>query len=253
MGKVRSLITALFILCFYNISFAQNCCMEILGGSRISFGYGVRSYGAEGFNNYINVYNQNRPQLNKKMDKFGMGMGFHGAIDFNYLVDPYDYTYMSFGFQYEHVNESHEANAVFNGGIATREYVLSFTALSMNMSVSLPMARYMDWTVLGGSLDLYNATLKNNYKEPGISKTEKLSSESTFGGEIYSGVRLYLFTNFVSIETLIGYSFVSIPTLNFENGNSLSRTENDGTEMDNFMSGGFYGKMHLSIGIPNLY
>lgn len=259
--KFRYFLFALLFTClslFSQKTFAQDDCCGIgslfgsLLRSGISGGYGIQQYSAEGWNNYISVYNQNRVStLTKQMDDFGSAKGFR--IGANLLQIQTDQVLVGFKFFFQRMTEENEATADISAGTARREYELNMNTWAIGGSVSYVVSKYFDIKIADLMVTFTSTELKNREIFPNQPVSEQiLESPETSTGFIFgSGVVFYPLPPYISIELNGGYSLFSVDEMEFENGARLSVDENSNEVMTNFIDGGgFFAFAQLNVGIP---
>ncbi|MFZ1517662.1 MAG: hypothetical protein WAU11_02745 [Ignavibacteriaceae bacterium] len=258
--KKISIVFFVFVM-FFNSSFnhAQSACcgLDMIGGmlleSGIYGGYGVQQFSATGFNDYIKVYNQNRPLLTKQMDEFGMAQGWRVGANVLQIQD--DNILYGFNIFYQQTQEKHDATATLTNNIsAKREYALTLFSYGIGMSFSYILSNSFDFKIADVKINWNKAKLVNKYTEGTNPSTEQVlkNPEANIGGQISTGIVYYPFPPYVSLEANVGYSYFTIDEMQFESGGQyLSQNENSGELMDNFIDGGgFFAFAHLNIAIP---
>lgn len=249
------------LLVFSNSSLikAQSACfgLDFLAGmlleSGVYGGYGAQQFSAAGLNDYIKVYNQNRPALTKKMDEFGFAHGWRAGAN---LLNVQDEN-MLYGLNifYQQMKEKNEATAtLINNVPAKREYDLTLISYGFGISFSYILSNSFDFKIADVKMSWNNAKLLNKYTEGTNAATEEVlkNPEANIGGQIATGLVYYPFPPYVSLEVNVGYSYFTIDEMQFESSQLyLARNENSNEKMDNFIDGGgFFGFAQLNIAIP---
>jgi hypothetical protein len=236
MNILKSFLMVLF---FSSIMYAQ--------GFGIYGGYGYYNYNAEGFNNYIDVYNKNHPLLTTKMEHFGTSPGSIFGVTFEF--GDYGETIIAIRVETTSNSEAHTAMAPEMNDFVRREYALSLSGVKLGTSVFLPFDEVFSWTI-NSYLGYHTLTLSNNYSEPGGFKKSQELGGTGISWNVFTGLRINL-TSFFSIDGNVGFNICSIPRLSFDDGLLLQRSENDNTEMDNFIKGyGLILNIQGTIKIP---
>ena len=259
---MKNLCTALFVLLIFvsSSSFAQGsaCCgLDYMAGyllqSGVSGGYGAQQFSAAGFNDYIKVYNNNRPALNKKMDDFGFAHGWKAGANIIQIQDE-DMLY-GLNIFYQQTKEKHEATAVLTNNIsAKREYDLTLISYGIGISFSYILSKSIDFKIADVKVNWNKAKLINRYTEGTNPSTEQVlkNPEANIGGQISTGLLYYPFPPYISLEASVGYSYFSINEMQFESsGQFLAKNENSVEKMENFIDGGgLFAFAQLNIAIP---
>ena len=258
MKKIHSLLflNVLLVINFSLPVFSQDDCLGVsssmlLFSSGINAGYGFQNFSAEGFNHYIDVYNELRPNLMQKMDKFGSASGFRFGI--TPLQFSAAHWVMGLKLSYHFLSETHEATASVPDGTARREYNLKMKSLYFTMSFGYNVSEFLTFKVADLSLTFTSVDLKNSLFEPGLpAEEQKLTSvDNPLGVNMSSGLIIYILPQILAIEATVGYSFLYINEMEFEDGgNKLQIDENTSDSMLNFIDGGglyVFGQINLSI------
>lgn len=257
--KKASVVLFVFVLLSntYLIKAQSACCgLDIVGGmlleSGIYGGYGIQQFSATGFNDYIKVYNENRPALTDKMDEFGFSHGW--KVGANILQFQDDDMLYGLNFFYQQTQEKHEATATLTNDIqAKREYVLTLISYGFGISFAYVMSNSFDFKIADIKVNWNKAKLVNKYSEGTNPTTEQVlkDPEASIGGQISTGIVYYPFPPYISLEANVGYSYFTIDQMQFESGQYLSQNENSGELMENFIDGGgFFAFAQLNIAIP---
>lgn len=256
----------LFIVLFVSVIFlgssnlmAQGsaCCgLDYMAGflleSGVYGGYGIQQFSAKGFNDYIKVYNDNRPALTKKMDDFGFSHGWRAGANVLQFQD--DDMLYGLNIFYQQTQEKHEATATLTNDIpAKREYALTLTSYGFGISFAYVMSSSFDFKIADVKMNWNKAKLVNRYSEGTNPTTEQTlkSPEASIGGQISTGIVYYPFPPYVSLEANVGYSYFTIDQMQFDSGQYLLQNENSSEQMENFIdNGGFFAFAQLNIAIP---
>ena len=261
---MKNRFTVLFLFLFLSQSFfiktnaQDDCCgmgsiVSTLLYSGIHGGYGFQQFSAEGFNHYIDVYNQNRTAtLTKKMDEFGFAKGFKfGANLFQFLVDDW---LIGMKLSYHILKEEHEATATISGATARRQYELTYKSFHAGLSFAYYVSKHLDIKIADLMVTFNSADLENRLLQPNLpTEEQKLTSvDNPIGFNASAGFTFYIVPPYIAIEGTIGYSLFSIDEMEFEDGGSrLQVDENTNETMTNFIDGGgLYGFAQLNIAIP---
>ena len=236
----------------------DDCCglgsiMSLVLYSGIHGGYGFQQFSAEGFNHYIDVYNENRTAtLTKEMDEFGFVTGFKFGVNlFQFLVDDW---VIGMKLSYYILKEEHEATATISGETARREYELTLKSFHTGLTFGYYVSKHLDIKIADLILTFNSADLENRLIQPNLPTEEQkfTSVENPIGFNVASGFTFYIIPPYLSIEGTIGYSIFSIDEMAEEDsGLRLPVNENSGEVMTNFIDGGgLYGFAQLNIAIP---
>ena len=253
-------VLSLFVVFVNPTLFAQStaCCgLDFFAGmllqSGVYGGYGVQQFSATGLNDYIKVYNQNRPNLIKKMDDFGFTHGWKFGANLIQILD--ERMLYGLNFYLQQTREKHEASTTLTNNIpAKREYTTTLSSYGFGVSISYVINRSFDYKIADIKMSWNKAKLVNKYTEGTNPSTEQVlkNPDANIGGAISTGLVYYPFPPYISLEANVGYSYFTIDEIQFESsGQYLARNENSNEKMDNFIDGGgFFAFAHLNIAIP---
>ena len=219
--------------------------------SGIYFGYGIRSFKAEGLNNLIDVYNANHKTLVQKMDQFGTTKGFKIGANLFQFNDGKLLFATKLGYSW--MNEKNEANLGSGASFQKREYDLTLYQYSGGIAFSYYMGKRLDIKIVEASITLNNASFTNRHFTGTTQDKEETLKNPVIqiGFNVETGLIIYIVPPYISIEGTFGYSSLSIDEMDFENGNSLTKNENSSDPMDNFISGGgIFAFVTLNLSIP---
>lgn len=236
---------------------AQTCCgIDYFAGmlleSGIYGGYGVQQFSPKGLNDYIKVYNQNRPALTKQMSEFGISYGWRIGANLLQFQDGN----MLYGMNvfYQQTQEKNEATAILtNDVLGKREYILTLYSYGFGTAFSYVLSKHFDFRIVDLKITLNKAKLVNRYTEGTNPSSEQVLKDTgaNIGGMISTGFLYYPFPPYVSLEANVGYSYFAINEMEFSSGQYLSQNENSYETMENFIDGGgFFAFAHLNVAIP---
>lgn len=254
---MRKVLLLLFfiIVPILNLKAQDECCglgsiMGMLVQTGVSGGYGIQNFNAEGLNHYIDVYNQNTPGLQSKMNSFGDAKGYKVGLNIvQFLVNKW---VIGLRFHYQWIKEKNSSEALVDNGKAKREYELSLSQLALGFTLSYYLGRNFDLKILDIMATSNGANLVDKYVAAEESIERKLKNPgSTIGLNAGAGFTVYLIPPYIGIETTAGYSFLKVNSLDMEGGRSITRDENSNVPMSNFIkSGGFFAFAQLNLAIP---
>lgn len=219
-------------------------CIQYFLFSGVSVTYGVQQYAPDGFNHFIDVYNQKRTStLTKQMPQFGSGQVITGTL---YFVDlpVEDFRFgLKGSFSYMWENSFSEA-----GSIGKREYNLNVNSFGVGFDTRMRFQEVLEIKLADIQLLYSKAALTNKFTSSSLGNTEeKLNSDEAYFGIIIGvGGAFYPLGEYLAIEANAGYTLLEIRKMKFANGALLQEDENTGITMNNFISG---GGLYLSAGI----
>ena len=247
----------LFLLNIFLIDLeAQDeCCglgsiMGMLVQTGISGGYGIQNYNAEGLNQYINIFNRNRPELQTKMGNFGEAKGYKVGLNIvQFLVNKW---VIGLRFHYQWTKEKNNSEAITPNGKVISEFELNVTQLALGFTLSYYIGKYFDVKILDIMATSNAANMMNRYRDDLVSTELKLKTpSSSIGLNTGAGFTVYILPPYIGIETTAGYSFLKVNSIAFESGGALTKNESTAEPMSNFISsGGFFAFAQLNLAIP---
>lgn len=252
-----SLFVALILLTGIDKSNAQCCGTEYLISmmvqSGINGGYGVQYYNPEGFNNYINLYNQKyAATIKTKMGEFGAATGF--KIGANLIQLKLDEFLVAFKVDYHQLNEKKSAMRDLTlGGNAEEEFDLTLSSIGLGIASSLIVSKRFEIKFFDAMINWNSAKLVYHYSDPFATTEQTLKDlASKVGFNIGGGFTFYPLPRYISIEATGGYSFLSISQMQYDNGYLLPEIpEENAPAMKNFVkSGGLFVFIQLNLVIP---
>lgn len=229
-------------------------CIQYFLFSGVGISYGVQQYSAEGFNHYIDVYNQIRTStLTKQMPKFGSGNVITGTL---YLVDlPVEEFRFGLKGSYSVIWENNFSEA---GSIGKREYNLMVNSIGVGFDTRMRFMEIIEIKLADIQLLYSNATLTNKLTSASLGNTEEKlkSDESYFGILLGVGAAFYPLGDYLAVEANAGYSLFEIRKIKFSNGALLQQDENTNIAMDNFINGGgifLNAGIKFALGLENIF
>lgn len=258
MKKIHSLLLLTVILVInYSLPIhSQDDCLGISNSMMffsggIQGGYGIQKFNAKGFNHYIDVYNERRPNLTKHMDNFGTASGFNlGISPFQISIINWD---MGFRLSYRFLSETNEATASVTGGTARREYDLTMKSIYFSTFFTYNISPNFAFKIIDAGITFTSVDLKNSLFQPELpTEEQKLTSvDNPLGGNISTGLIVYIIPHILSIDATVGYSLFFINEMEFEDGGALLQVDEGTNEsMSNFIDGGglyVFGQINISI------
>lgn len=247
----RKILLVLLIINSYTLLNAQSFgfgCLGFVGGYG---GYNVQSFDADGFNDYIKVYNDIREDsLASPMNSFGKAKGYRVGINF-FRAKFTGVILTAKGF-YQSLKEKHESLEKFQTGFKNTEFDLALKNWGLGVDLGIPVTKSLSWKIVDGALHFNTVSLKSTENFPGAeTDIKKYSSESTLGYSVGTGFILSIIEGYLSIEGTAAYTDISIGKMKLDEFTYLTKNENTTEVMENFIeSGGFSALIQLNIGFP---
>lgn len=224
-------------------------CLGFVGGF---VGYEINNYKAEGLNNYVDRYNEIRSDsLQSPLGEFGRATGFRVGLNITRQnIDGVIFTLKGF---YHRLGDLKTATFTSGEGVATEEYDLRFRNYGIGIDIGTELNEYISWKILNLELVYHHATLviKGTYPGRPATREELTSADEAFGVVIGSGFIWRIIGDYLSLEGSFGYSFLTLDSLEYEDGSLLPENEISTRPMNNLISeGGFNSVIQVNVGFP---
>ncbi len=228
-------------------------CLGFVGGYG---GYSYQKYDPEGFNEYINSFNDARQDsLVSPLESFGKAQGYRVGLNF-FRAKIKNFVLSTKGF-YQSVTEKHEALEKFETGTRSTTMKVELRNWAIGIDLGISVTKDISWKVVDGALNFNTVILTNTENSTGAKTTiNKFKTKSTtIGYTVGTGFILEIIDEYFSIEGTAGYTYLSIENLFDDNGSPLLNPAgiNDQTDVvkkDFIAAGGFSAVIQFNIGFP---
>jgi len=229
-------------------------CLGFVGGYG---GFTYQQYDAAGLNDYIRFFNQLENTVDP-VDEFNFATGYRVGLNFFRATFENKIIVTAKGF-YQYLSKKNKGTV--GVGVNDDNYSMDLTCKnwSFGFDVGWEFTKTVSWKILDGSLNFNNVTLTQTTDLPGETIVNKYKSDSgVFGYSIGTGLIVAIIKDYISIEGLVGYTFLKIDELKNDDGTHFM---NDivlpaiypALLSDNFIeSGGFSAVIQLNVGFPLL-
>jgi hypothetical protein len=247
----------LVLISFSSLAEAQTFgfgCLGFVGGYG---GYSYQDYNAAGLNEYIKYWNS-LEFVHSPLDEFSSASGYRVGLNFFRATFENGIIVTAKGF-YQYLSKENKAGVGVGASDDNYSMDLTFNNWSLGFDVGCQFTKVVSWKIIDGSLNFNNVTLTQTTDLPGeptiINKYK--SDSGVIGYSIGTGIIVAILKDYVSIEGLAGYTYLSIDDLKYDDGTGFlggnPEAMNISLEHDKFIdSGGFTAVIQLNVGFPLL-
>jgi len=229
-------------------------CLGFVGGYG---GFTYQQYDAAGLNEYIKYWNS-LEFVHSPLDEFSSASGYRVGLNFFRATFENGIIVTAKGF-YQYLSKENKAGVGVGASDDNYSMDLTFNNWSLGFDVGWQFTKVVSWKIIDGSLNFNNVTLTQTTDLPGdptiINKYK--SDSGVIGYSIGTGIIVAIIKDYISIEGLAGYTYLSIDDLKNDDGN-LFLGGNPAAmyvslEHDKFIdSGGFTAVIQVNVGFPLL-
>jgi hypothetical protein len=246
---LKIFFSLLLFLVLSNEAKAQNFgfgCLGFVGGYG---GFTYQKYNAAGFNEYIREFNL-REFVNTPVNEFSYATGYRVGLNFFRATFENGILVTAKGY-YQFIDKKNKGGVGIGQSEENYSIDLDIKNWSLGFDVGWEFTKVVSWKILEGSLNFNNVTLTETTDlrgEPTIINKYK-SDSGVIGYSVGTGVIVAIIKDYISIEGLAGYTYVSIDNVYDESGNSFLIPNITEKFID---SGGFTAVIQLNVGFPLL-
>jgi hypothetical protein len=220
-------------------------CLGFVGGYG---GFTYQNYDATGLNEHIRQFNQTE-YVNTPIDEFSYATGYRLGLNFFRATFKNGIILTAKGF-YQFLDKKNKGGVGIGQTEDNYSLDLDLKNWAIGFDVGWSFTKIISWKVLDGSLNFNNVTLTQSTALPGApTDIKKYKSDSgVIGYSVGTGI-IVAIMDYISLEGLAGYTYVSIENVYDESGNSFlipNITEKF------IVSGGFTAVIQLNVGFPLL-
>lgn len=224
-------------------------CLGLVGGYG---GYSYQKYQSGMLGNYINQFNSTAVLSSdaKEIDDFGKAEGYRFGL--NFFRAKFSGFFITAKGYFQVLSESHEGSQLNGGGIYNYDYDLKLKSWGVGFDIGIPIFNGLHWKILDGALLINSARLtetKNSFEGSSIRKFNNEKTE--LGYSLGSGVIVELLKNYISLEGIVGYSYLRIDRMRTDENFQFKDLLVSADENEPFIkSGGFNAVVQLNVGFP---
>lgn len=244
-----------FITLLSNLAHTQTFgfgCLGFVGGYG---GFTYQQYNATGLNNYLELFNQLENTIDP-IGEFNSATGYRVGLNFFRAAFESGIIVTAKGY-YQYLSKKNRGTVGI--GVSDNNYSVDLTLKnwSLGFDIGWQFTKVVSWKILDGSLNFNNVTLTQTTDLPGETIVNKYKSDSgLFGYSIGTGIIVAILKDYISIEGLVGYTYLAIDNVYDENGSAFLNRYSIGfaqSSSDKFIkSGGFSAVIQLNVGFPLL-
>lgn len=246
-----------FIFSLTGIISAQNFgfgCLGFVGGYG---GFTYQKYNATGLNEYIREFNLTE-FVNTPVDEFSYATGYRVGLNFFRATFENGIIVTAKGY-YQFIDKKNKGGVGIGQSEDNYSIDLDLRNWSLGFDVGWEFTKVVSWKILDGSLNFNNVTLTQSIDLPGepTSINKYKSDSGIIGYSVGTGIIVDILKDYISIEGLAGYTYLSVDDLKNDEGSLFlgGNTEamNISPENNKFIdSGGFTAVIQLNVGFPLL-
>ena len=245
-----------FILVFMFFYFIQTQaqsfgfgCLGLVGGYG---GYSYQQYQPGMLGSYINQFNTTATLSGdaRKIDDFGKAEGYRFGL--NFFRAKFSGFFITAKGYYQVLSESHDGTQLYRSGIYNYDYDLKLKSWGVGLDIGIPIFNGLHWKILDGTLLINSARLTETVNSFAGTSVQKFNNEKTeFGYSLGSGVIVELLKNYISLEGIVGYSYLRIDKMRTDENFQFKDLLDSPDENEPFIkSGGFNAVLQLNVGFP---
>ncbi|MEE9450741.1 MAG: hypothetical protein V3V72_11870 [Ignavibacteriaceae bacterium] len=247
------------ILVTFFLLFGTNIHSQTFGFGCLGFvgGYGgftYQQYDAAGLNGYVNLFNL-LSNPDQQLSEFKYATGYRVGLNFFRATFQGGFIFTAKGY-YQSLGKKNNASFQTDEGQVNAACDLDLKNWAIGFDVGIDITKHFSWKILDGAVHFNNVTLTETKNFPGVSQVEKYKNEAgEIGYSVGTGVIIAIIKDYISIEGLAGYTFITIDELWNEDGVPFTNwviPANIAPPPDNkfIESGGFTAVIQLNIGFP---
>jgi hypothetical protein len=250
------------LILFFLLSSTQFSVAQTFGFGCLGFvgGYGGFTYqkiNPAGLNQFIENHNS-LEYTSKPVDEFSYATGYRLGLNFFRATFKNGIIVTAKGY-YQSLAQKKKGGVGITESEDNYSLDLNLKNWSIGFDVGWEFTKAISWKILDGSLNFNNVTLTATTDMPGESTiiNKYKSDAGVIGYSIGTGVIVAILKDYISIEGLAGYTYLSIDDLKNDEGIKFLGDNpgamNISLEQSKFIdSGGFTAVIQLNVGFPLL-
>jgi hypothetical protein len=219
-------------------------------------GYGglvYQSYNASGLNQFITKFNIDIYETIGVLKSFDDATGYRIGIIFFRATSKNNIILTAKG-NYQSLEKTNTAK-IENENSYNYSLYLDLNNWSLGIDVGWEITKIISWKILDASVNFNYVTLTETTDLSGETIVQEYKSNSgVFGYSIGTGIIVAILKDYISVEGLVGYTYLSIDNVYNENGvpflNQITTTSNSYSSFID--AGGFTAVIQLNLGFPLL-
>ena len=250
----------LYLLLLSGILIPVNSVAQTFGFGCLGFvgGYGgftYQQFDAKGLNDYIIAFNDN-PSVTSPMDEFSYATGYRVGLNFFRASFPAGFIITAKGYYQFLAKKNSAITEDQTVGIVNTSVDLDLKNWAVGLDVGLNITNNVSWKIVDGALHFNNVKLTETNDYPGETEVKKYKSDAgVLGYSIGTGVIIAIVKDYISVEGLAGYTFMSFDDIKTDDGEYYLYPGGFSSiyQYPKFIeSGGFTAVVQLNVGFPLL-
>lgn len=229
-------------------------CLGFVGGYG---GFTYQEFKADGLNQYVKFFNENN-SITSELKEFTFATGYRIGLNFFRASFPGGLIVTAKGY-YQSMGKKNEASSeVVQVGTVNTSLDLDLKNWAVGFDVGWEFTSHISWKIVDGALHFNNIVLTETDNLPGETRVRKYENDATVVGySVGTGIIIAIIKDYVSIEGLAGYTFISVDDLTNSEGIPFlgPHPEAAFVTVDPpkfFDKGGFTAVVQLNVGLPLL-
>lgn len=241
----------LLLIIYSSVSSAQSFgfgCLGFVGGFG---GYNYQQYKPTGLNQYVTNFNNTRSEyLENSMSEFNKAKGYRVGVNF-FRANLTDFFITAKGY-YQQSHEEHSALVYQTAFGIDYEYDLKIKSWGIGVDLGIPLFNNLSWKIIDGSILINSARFTETTNSSHGTSIVKYDNEKTeIGYSVGTGFIFDVVKNYISIEGVAGYTYISIEKMISDDGDELIYDATTSMNSEKFIdSGGFNAVVQLNLGFP---
>lgn len=239
------------------VLFNTNINSQTFGFGCLGFfgGYGgvvYQSYKADGLNQFVEYFNNEiRPgTLDDPLQEYYGAFGYRVGVNFFRATWESGFILTAKGY-YQSLSRTREASESLADGNTNYTFELDLKNWAVGIDFGYAITSFLSWKIIDGSINFNNVSLTNTIDSPDGTIVNKYKSDSgVLGYSVGTGIIIFIIKDYISLEGLVGYTGLTIESLNHEEGEQFLKDFPAGNETNFIVSGGFTAVVQLNVGFP---
>ena len=229
-------------------------CLGFFGGYG---GFVYQSYKADGLNQFVNSFNEMKSStLNESLQKYDNAIGYRVGINFFRASWEGGFIITAKGY-YQSLSKTRKTSESLPDGNSNYSFELGLKNWAVGIDFGYALTSFLSWKIIDGSVHFNNVSLINTINLSGGTEVSKYKSEpGVLGYSVGTGIIISIIKDYVSLEGLAGYTYLSMDDIKDEDGIKflsdivLPAIIPTPKETKFIESGGFTAVVQLNIGFP---
>lgn len=229
-------------------------CLGFFGGYG---GYTYQSFKADGLNEFVIKFNETySADLESQLQNYNNAWGYRVGINFFRANWQGGFIITAKGY-YQSLSRKRETvltDATL--GTINQSFELDLKNWAVGIDLGFALSNFLSWKIIDGAIHFNNISITSTADTPGGTEVTKYKSEPGFiSYSVGTGVIISIIKDYISLESLAGYTFLRLEDLKTEDGRKLLEDSPEGVDLpvvhgNLIQSGGFTAVVQLNVGFP---